>query len=35
MIKSIEEIFDGEVFHQAEKAELAVNTRVQLLFEPL
>ena len=35
MLKSIEAVFDGEVFRPTEEVELAANTRVQLLFEPL
>jgi hypothetical protein len=35
MLKSIEAVFDGEVFRPAEEVELEANTRVQLLFETL
>ena len=33
MLKSIEAIFDGEVFRPAEEVELEANTRVWLQFE--
>ncbi len=33
MLKSIEAIFDGEVFRPSEEVELEANTRVRLLFE--
>ena len=35
MLRSIEAIFDGEVFHPAEEVELEANTRVRLLFEAI
>lgn len=35
MLKSIEAIFDGEVFRPAGEVELEANTRVRLLFETL
>jgi len=35
MLKSIEAIFDGEVFRPAEQVELEANTRVRLIFETL
>lgn len=33
MLKSIEAVFDGEVFRPAEAVELEANTRVRLIFE--
>lgn len=33
MIKSIEAVYDGKVFHPAEEVDLEVNTRVRLIFE--
>jgi predicted DNA-binding antitoxin AbrB/MazE fold protein len=33
MLKSVEAIYDGEVFRPAEAVELAANTRVRLIFE--
>lgn len=35
MMKSIEAVFDGEVFRPTEDVELVANTRVRLLFETL
>lgn len=35
MLKSIEAIFDGEVFRPAEEVELEANTRVRLLFNTI
>jgi len=35
MLKSIEAVFDGEVFRPAEEVELEANTRVRLIFETL
>jgi hypothetical protein len=35
MLKSIEAIFDGEVFRPAEEVELEANTRVRLIFETI
>lgn len=35
MLKTIEAVFDGEVFRPSEEVALEANTRVQLIFEAL